>query len=409
MIPFRFVSPWRAVIKKPIELVAMALFLLRFPGPAFGLEVKDATGTSLFSYGGSYALVIWAGDYQNPFWKKLNNIRTEASAVVNALKGQGFQVSVVANPTAATLRQSLELFIQRYGFLPDSRLVIYFAGHGWTRNNDSGYLVPIDAPDASTVNGDLEFAKLALGMEQIISWSKQMEARHALFIFDSCFSGSVFKARSGSRAPAYLERKMSRPVREFLTAGDANEQVPARSIFTPLLVRGLAGAADINQDGYITGSELGDYLPQAMAEYTRDQNPQYGKIRDPRLDEGDIVFKNPSPVQQLPAAIGMRSSPSLPSPASSSPISPIPAIATPISTPAKPEETQRVMRGRLNTVSGESIVDAASAKRLVRERLPQGAIEHEMRCQVVNVAGTDHYRCLLRYFSGSQSSTSSQQ
>jgi hypothetical protein len=50
-------------------------------------------------------------------------------------------------------------------------------------------------------------------------------------------------------------------------------------------------------------------------------------------------------------------------------------------------------------VSAESIVDAASAKRLARERLPQGAIERNLNCQVVNVAGTDHHRCILWYSS----------
>ena len=193
------------------------------------LDVKDASGNPLFSYRNSFALVIWAGDYSSPFWQKLNNLRSEAAQVETTLKRQGFQVTVIANPTAIELKNDIESFIQRYGFSPDNRLVIFFSGHGWTRNNDLGYLVPVDAPDASTVAGDLDFAKRALSMEQILSWSKQMEAKHVLFIFDSCFSGTVFKVRSGSRAPAYLERKMSLPVREFLTAGDANEQEIGRA------------------------------------------------------------------------------------------------------------------------------------------------------------------------------------
>jgi hypothetical protein len=203
------------------------------PTQAADLEVRDARGTPLFSYGSSHALVIWAGDYRNPFWKKLNNLRNEANQVDAALRRQGFQVTMIANPAAEELRGSIENFIQRHGFNPNNRLVIYYSGHGWTRNNDFGYLVPVDAPDASTVQGDLEFAKQALSMEQIISWSKQMEARHVLFIFDSCFSGAVFKVRSASPPPSYLERKMSLPVRQFITAGDANEVVPARSLTRP--------------------------------------------------------------------------------------------------------------------------------------------------------------------------------
>ena len=52
---------------------------------------------------GSHALVIWAGDYRNPFWKKLNNLRSEAAQVEAALRRQGFQVTMVANPNAEEL------------------------------------------------------------------------------------------------------------------------------------------------------------------------------------------------------------------------------------------------------------------------------------------------------------------
>ena len=414
------------------------------------LDVKDASGNSLFSYRNSFALVIWAGDYTSPFWKKLNNIRGEAAEVEGALKRQGFQVTIVANPTSVELRDSIEAFIQSYGFTPENRLVFFFAGHGWTRNNDVGYFVPVDAPDASNVAGDLDFAKRALSMEQIVSWSKQMEAKHVLFIFDSCFSGTIFKVRSGSRTPAYLERKMSLPVREFLTAGDANEEVPARSIFTPLLVRGLDGAADLNHDGYITGSELGEYLPQAMAEYTTSQNPQYGKIRDPRLDAGDIVFLNPNPVSQSvegdgrarvvnasglplsstlasPSSPGSLSSPSpstassaraassVPSAAAASPPlernSPVAVTTDPTTTQPRitPTPPQPPTSGKLHAISGESIVDASSAERAARERLPKGAIEQRRQCTIINVASTDHHRCVIWYFTADGDSAQSSQ
>ncbi len=378
-------------------LLPLALLILAgvVPGApraqAAALEVKDDRGQTLFAYGSSHALVIWAGDYRNPFWKKLNNLRNEASQVEAALRRQAFQVSVIANPTAEELRGSLEDFIRRYGFNPENRLVIYFAGHGWTRNNDFGYLVPVDAPDASTVQGDLEFARKALSMEQIMSWSKQMEARHVLFIFDSCFSGAVFKVRSASPPPSYLERKMSLPVRQFITAGDANEVVPARSLFTPLLIRGLDGAADFNRDGYVTGSELGEYLPQSMADYTSAQNPQYGKIRDPRLDEGDIVFRalspGPGPAAPIPSP-----SPTPPTPASGTALRtpreslPLPA---PVPAPSAPAD--------LKTVTAESVLNRNAAAQLARQRMPEGAIERRSQCKVIDLAGSERFRCTIWY------------
>jgi hypothetical protein len=85
---------------------------------------------------------------------------------------------------------------------------------------------------------------------------------------------------------------MNKPVRQFLTAGDADQRVPAKSIFTPLFIRALEGAADYTKDGYVTGSELGLYLKQNLSQYTKNQTPQFGTIRDPDLDQGDIVFRD---------------------------------------------------------------------------------------------------------------------
>jgi hypothetical protein len=394
------VQPWLALVA--------SLMVWPLQTRANPIEVKDPGGSPIISYGISQALVIWSGNYRNPFWKKLNNIRGEADQVEAALQRQGFQVTMVANPTSAGLRKAMEDFIEKYGYRPDARLVFYIAGHGWTRNNDLGYLVPIDAPDASSINGDLEFAKEAVSMEQIMSWSKQMEAKHILFIFDSCFSGSIFKVRSASPPPRYLERKLSLPVRQFITAGDANEVVPAQSLFTPLLVRGLDGAADLNRDGYITGSELGEYLPEAMATYTSSQNPQYGKIRDPRLDQGDIVFRalNAAPAADVlappqarpatPAAPAPAATPAAPAPAAA-PATPAPAaaVAPRPASAVTPPLTAPAATSSLKTITAESIVDQASAEGLARERLPQGAIEQRSVCRVINVANTLRYKCSL--------------
>jgi hypothetical protein len=45
------------------------------------------------------------------------------------------------------------------------------------------------------------------------------------------------------------------------------------------------------KDGYVTGSELGLYLKQNLERYTKTQTPQFGTIRNPDLDQGDIVFQ----------------------------------------------------------------------------------------------------------------------
>ena len=258
------------------------------------LKITDSSGREVIVYKESHALVIWAGDYQHwKTWDKLDNIEDEAKDVVAAFERQGFEVTVVANPTGQKLKQAMETFIANYGYTRNNRLVIFFSGHGYTLEKTKGYFVPIDAPDpALNDQSQQDFLKVALDMEQVQSLARRMRAKHVLFVFDSCFSGTIFKQRSSSEKPLYVQSVMNKPVRQFLTAGDADQRVPAKSVFTPLFIRALEGEADvINRDGYVTGNELGNYLKQNLSEYTKTQTPQFGTIRDPDLDQGDIVFR----------------------------------------------------------------------------------------------------------------------
>ncbi|MCH8888766.1 MAG: hypothetical protein IIC13_19500, partial [SAR324 cluster bacterium] len=111
-------------------------------------------------------------------------------------------------------------------------------------------------------------------------------------LFDSCFSGTIFRARA-LPVPRYITNKTAKPVRQFITAGSAGEEVPAKSVFLPSFIRAIEGEGDTNRDGYVTGSELGAFLNQRVLSYDTGQTPQYGKIRDPDLDEGDFVFLSP--------------------------------------------------------------------------------------------------------------------
>ena len=92
---------------------------------------------------------------------------------------------------------------------------------------------------------------------------------------------------------------LMKDVRQFITSGSASEQVPAKSVFSGLLVRALRGAGDLDRDGYVTGTELGMYLQREVTALKVGQTPQYGKIRDPDFNEGDFVFAAPMPAPTI--------------------------------------------------------------------------------------------------------------
>ena len=125
----------------------------------------------------------------------------------------------------------------------------------------------------------------------------KVKSKHFIMVFDSCFSGSLFNVVRA--APVDISEKSARPVRQFITAGGAGEQVPDQSVFKVVFLQGIGGDADLNSDGYVTGSELGMHLQEKVVNYTRGgQHPQYGKINNPKLDRGDFIFVPPQAAEK---------------------------------------------------------------------------------------------------------------
>lgn len=239
-------------------------------------------------YDNSYALLIGMSDY-TAGWDDLKSIPTELETVKKALKEQGFQVEEHLNLKKDDLDKTVWNFITKRGLDPNNRLLFYYSGHGHSRNNgEKGYIVPVDAPNPD--QDEAGFVAKAVSMDQIVTWAKEIESKHALFVFDSCFSGQVLKVRSSNSRPKVIDTLTDKPARQFITAGSADEAVPAQSVFTPAFVDGIEhGLADLDNDGYVTGLELGLYLRNKVPEYS-EQTPQYGAIKEYELSQGDFVF-----------------------------------------------------------------------------------------------------------------------
>lgn len=255
------------------------------------LAVLDEDGNRVLLYEGSYALVIGVSRYNNGL-QPLPGVLSDVKAVKSALEHNGFHVDTVIDPDKNGLTDAFELFIKRYGGNAENRLLFYYAGHGYTikpkfGGDSLGYITTIDTPNPNKDRS--EFKRVALSLQRIEEYALNIDAKHALFIFDSCFSGSLFSI--GRSIPENISYKTGKPVRQFITAGNEEETVPDKSIFRQQFVAALKGEGDANHDGYLTGAELGEFLQSTVINYSKgSQHPQYGKIRNPNLDKGDYVF-----------------------------------------------------------------------------------------------------------------------
>ncbi|MDF1591102.1 MAG: SUMF1/EgtB/PvdO family nonheme iron enzyme [Desulfobacterales bacterium] len=281
-----------------MSVFILGLLLVSMPVNAASRGISVTTKTSsgaareIQLYSGYHALVIGCGDYRAG-WPRLPNPVKDAKAVVDLLKRSGWNVDLLEDPDGNSLKRELNRLVTGPGRDKEKAILVWFSGHGQTIEEADGtklgYLVPVDAPDPE--KDLLGFMERAVSMRQVETVSKQILSKHVLMLFDSCFSGAIFQMVR-AKPSAYIEEKVSFPVRQFITAGTETEQVPDRSVFKDVFIQGIKdGFADLNRDTYITGEELGAYLQEKVINYSRKtQHPQYGKINNPKLDKGDFVF-----------------------------------------------------------------------------------------------------------------------
>lgn len=258
------------------------------------IKVHTNKNKEIDLYEASYALVIGNGNYKA--WDSLPGALQDVEEVKDALETHGFDVTLETDLGKREFELAVANFVVECGKNEDNRLLFYYAGHGRTlkavNGEDLGYLVMVDAPSSASNKVGLEVA--SIDMSSLITQAKKIRSRHVLFMFDSCFSGTILDVRDELQPPEGISDSIKYPIRQFITAGRAGETVPDRSYFKQAFLDLIQGRVkEPFPDGYITGEELGYYLKYKVPEYIEEQHPQYGKIRDPKLDKGDFVFVLP--------------------------------------------------------------------------------------------------------------------
>jgi len=274
--------------------ILFCLLALTIIAPAGGADVQP------LPFRESFALIIGIDRYPSPAWKDLHHAVQDAGSMVVYLKRQGFQVQVLYNEGAtkeAILKAFRELAVRLSG---EDRVLVFFAGHGHTEilgKKQWGYIVPYDGTGKSATY---------ISMEELRTESVRMrEVRHQLFIMDTCFGGMLGDSRGTEligaldpRTPYYIRELSRRRARLVLTAGGRDQRVAdggpgGHSLFTSALLRALEeGEADSLPDGYITFSELANYLVPAAT--NRFQTPTVDRLAE--HEGGEFLFRSPKPV-----------------------------------------------------------------------------------------------------------------
>jgi hypothetical protein len=258
----------------------------------------------------SYALLLGVSDYQT--LKKLPMVKNDLDKLEGLLKAQQFTVVRVQDQALrlAHVTSPQQFFAREGNINPEDRLLVFFAGHGFQREERGrtrGYLALRDA-DPNRVTRDN-----AIAMDEFVAWAQRVPAKHLLVLLESCFSGLAVRGAprvpevqtmgvdaSPRFDPKRLYQLSSEPGRYLLMAGTESQPIPMSErwgggLFAHAVMLGLKGSADTEKDGFITTRELYPWLrnyveDQAMKVLGERVTPLITDLGPDRTSPGEFVF-----------------------------------------------------------------------------------------------------------------------
>jgi uncharacterized caspase-like protein len=243
--------------------------------------------------------VIGIDDYQIP-WSKLENAVKDAQGIQRILTEKyGFIAPVDPLINAGATKQNILALVEdqlRNELAEDDSLVLFFAGHGHSREDKvgekkikTGYLVPAEAKESWSDY---------LELDPLLQAVSKLPARHILVILDSCHSGfALGDAMKTYRSAMRYEQDLgSRVSRTVITSARHNQlaldggPVEGHSLFTGTLIDGLNWCkADLDGNNMITSTELGLYIQQQVGQSSKSrQTPDFGRFHYD--DRGELII-----------------------------------------------------------------------------------------------------------------------
>lgn len=229
---------------------------------------------------GSYhALVIGINAYES--LPRLQTAINDARAIGDVLQqSYGYKVRLLLDATRADIIRALDDY--RKTLTDKDNLLIYYAGHGYLdTESDRGFWLPVDATGDSQVSW--------LSNVTITDTLKAIEAKHAMLIVDSCYSGTLTRGLKVTlRGPEAEQRLREKRVRVVLTSGGLEPVVDGGGGNHSVFAKAVLEALRANK-GQLRGTELALQIRRPVM-LAANQTPDYSDIRFAGHEGGDFVF-----------------------------------------------------------------------------------------------------------------------
>jgi hypothetical protein len=188
----------------------------------------------------------------------------------------------------ATKSPMIELFSERLPYKVDknTKVFVYFAGHGSPDEEGKVYIVPYNGRIGSKVR--------MLSLEEIYNYLHRLPTKEVVVFLDACFTGEGRSVLAMGKRPL-VPVKITRPKfavlaasREDQTSNDFEEK--RHGLFTYYLLKALGGEADRNSNGWVELGECYKYVKDNVYKTAREN--LYTEQEPTLLPQGILTEKS---------------------------------------------------------------------------------------------------------------------
>ncbi|HNO25353.1 MAG TPA: caspase family protein, partial [Leptospiraceae bacterium] len=258
-------------MKRIIEYILSALLIIfavsLFSEPRKkGLRIESSDGKRIRRW----AVAAGINSWHDVSISKLNKAQNDAKEFSRLLKEKGEFDEIITltddndprsslYPSRNNILTKLELLLDNAE--PEDLFIFYFSGHGISDKDDNAYLMPADAVFEKPL-------ETAVSVEYIISLFKKKNMKKTLLIVDACRETTAKVKGTGQnsiKAEKYGDTEIGAV---FFSTGSGNysyeDHESENGVFTRFLKEGISGAADADQDGIVTFSELENFVQEKV-------------------------------------------------------------------------------------------------------------------------------------------------
>ncbi|BAY23166.1 extracellular ligand-binding receptor [Calothrix sp. NIES-2100] len=237
-----------------------------------------------------YALLIGMSEYESQKINNLSGVVKDIEAMQRVLENSGIggfdEVKFLSSPDSDTMRSEIEqLFMEKCQ--KDDVVLLYFSGHGYRHEDGNLFFI-----SRNTQVNPQGFPRIGTAVDAKFihqNYMSRSKSKRQVLILDCCFSGAFAEGMSAKDVANLsikneIREQLGGEGRAVLTSSTATQQSFEDSgggVYTRYLVEGIEkGAADSDNDGFITVAELHEYAKRKVQEAKPAMKPEIFAVKE---------------------------------------------------------------------------------------------------------------------------------